>query len=142
MIGDAASTPTSRRTPLDHRGFRTLLLVIAIPPIAAVYLWRTLILPALSGALPADFSANYLAAAARIASGHDPYDLCVIQGCGSAPGSFTPLPLAGAQYVTNPTGQLRGTWNDTTHSLVQQQQGAETTTAPATRSQANLLSRS
>ena len=100
MIGEASSTPTSRRTPLDHRGFRTLLLAIATPPIAAVYIWRTIVLPALSGTLPADFSANYLAAAARIASGHDPYDLCVIQGCASTPGTFTPLPLAGAQYVT------------------------------------------
>jgi hypothetical protein len=102
VIREATPTPTSRRSPLDNRRFRTLLLVIATPPIAAVYLWRTLVLPALSGALPADFSANYLAAAARIASGHDPYDLCAIQGCGSSPGTFTPLPLAGAQYVTPP----------------------------------------
>jgi hypothetical protein len=100
VIGESTSTPNSRRTPLDHRGFRTLLLAIATPPLAALYLWRTIVLPALSGALPADFSANYLAAAARIASGHDPYDLCVIQGCATAPGTFTPLPLAGAQYVT------------------------------------------
>jgi hypothetical protein len=63
-------------------------------------MWRTLILPLIGGALPADFSANYMAAAARIASGHDPYDLCVIQGCAPTPGVFTPLPLAGAQYVT------------------------------------------
>ena len=97
MIGEVTST---RRFPLDNRRFRTLLLAIATPPIAAVYIWRTLILPALSGALPADFSANYLAAAARIASGHDPYDLCVVQGCSPTPGTFTPLPLAGAQYVT------------------------------------------
>jgi hypothetical protein len=100
VIGDAELTLRSRRSPLDNRRFRTLLLVIATPPIAVVYIWRTVILPALSGALPADFSANYLAAAARIASGHDPYDLCVIQGCAPVPGTFTPLPLAGAQYVT------------------------------------------
>ena len=100
MIGEAASAPTGHRSPLDNRRFRTLLLAIAAPPIAALYIWRTLILPALSGALPADFSANYLAAAARIASGHDPYDLCVIQGCSATAGIFTPLPLAGAQYVT------------------------------------------
>ena len=100
MIGEPTSTRASRRTPLDHRGFRTLILAIATPPIAAVYIWRTIVLPAMSGTLPADFSANYLAAAARIASGHDPYDLCVIQGCASTPGTFTPLPLAGAQYVT------------------------------------------
>ena len=100
MIGEAASTLRARKSPLDNRRFRTLLLMIAAPPIAALYVWRTLILPALSGALPADFSANYMAAAARIASGHDPYDLCVLQGCSPTPGTFTPLPLAGAQYVT------------------------------------------
>jgi hypothetical protein len=100
VIGEAASTSSSRRSPLDHRGFRTLLLAIATLPIAAVYIWRTVVLPALSGALPADFSANYLAAAARIASGHDPYDVCVLHNCAPTPGTFTPLPLAGAQYVT------------------------------------------
>ncbi|HZK74224.1 MAG TPA: hypothetical protein VFD88_09500, partial [Clostridia bacterium] len=78
------------------------MLVIAGIPITGVYVWRTLVLPALTGALPADFSANYMAAAARIAAGRDPYDLCVIQGCAPTPGVFTPLPLAGAQYVTPP----------------------------------------
>jgi len=67
-----------------------------------VYLWRTVILPVLAGAIPADFSANYMAAAARIAAGRDPYDLCIIQGCAPSSGTFTPLPLAGAQYVTPP----------------------------------------
>jgi hypothetical protein len=100
VIGEAASSSHSRRSPLDLRGFRTLLLAIATPPIAAVYIWRTVVLPALSGALPADFSANYMAAAARIASGQDPYDLCVLHNCAPTPGAFTPLPLAGAQYVT------------------------------------------
>ena len=99
MIGEPASTLTTRKSPFDNRRFRTLLLAIAAPPVAALYVWRTLILPTLAGALPADFSANYMAAAARIASGHDPYDLCAIQGCSST-GAFTPLPLAGAQYVT------------------------------------------
>jgi hypothetical protein len=100
VIGESASALRAHRSPLDNRRFRTLLLVIAAPPIAALYIWRTLILPALSGALPADFDANYMAAAARIASGHDPYDLCVLQGCAPTPGTFNPLPLAGAQYVT------------------------------------------
>jgi glycosyl transferase family 87 len=100
VSGEVSSTLTGRRSPLDSRRFRTLLLAIAAPPIAALYLWRTVILPALSGALPADFSANYMAAAARIASGHDPYDLCIIQGCSTATGTYTPLPLAGTQYVT------------------------------------------
>ena len=65
-----------------------------------LYLWRTLVQPALTGALPPDFSSNYMAAAARIASGRDPYDLCVIQGCATQGQTFTPLPLAGVQYVT------------------------------------------
>jgi hypothetical protein len=99
VIGEPAPTLTTRKSPFDNRRFRTLLLAIAAPPVAALYVWRTLILPTLAGALPADFSANYMAAAARIASGHDPYDLCAIQGCSST-GAFTPLPLAGAQYVT------------------------------------------
>src|SRR4029077_7769931 len=29
-----------------------------------------------------------------------PYDLCILQGCAPVTGTFTPLPLAGAQYVT------------------------------------------
>jgi hypothetical protein len=100
VIGELPADRATRRSALDNRGFRTVVLVIAAIPIAALYAWRTLILPALSGALPADFSANYMAAAARIAAGHDPYDLCALQGCAPVPGTFTPLPLAGAQYVT------------------------------------------
>jgi hypothetical protein len=100
VIGELPAARAARRSPLDNRAFRTALLLIAAIPIAALYAWRTLILPALTGALPSDFSANYMAAAARIASGHDPYDLCVLQGCAPVPGTFTPLPLAGAQYVT------------------------------------------
>ncbi len=74
--------------------------MIAGVPITLLYLWRTLIEPALTGVLPPDFSANYMAAAARIAAGRDPYDLCVIQGCAIQAQTFTPLPLAGPQYVT------------------------------------------
>jgi hypothetical protein len=64
--------------------------------------WRTLILPAITGALPVDFSANYMAAAAKIAAGRDPYDLCLIEGCAHPAQTFIPLPLAGVQYVTPP----------------------------------------
>jgi len=94
-----------RSSPLDNRRFRAALLILAGTPIAALYLWRTVVLPLAVGALPGDFSANYMAAAAKIAAGRDPYDLCAI-GVGFCPnrttGSFTPLPLAGAQYVTPP----------------------------------------
>lgn len=48
--------------------------------------------------MPEDFTVNYMAAAAKIRAGHDPYDLCVMQGCAQA----TALPLAGPQYVTPP----------------------------------------
>jgi hypothetical protein len=102
VVGESIGAKAHRRSPLDDRRFRSLLLVIAAVPISAIYLWRTLVLPILSGSLPADFSANYMAAAAKIAAGKDPYDLCVIQGCAQHAGTFTPLPLAGAQYVTPP----------------------------------------
>ena len=102
MIGELPPASATRKYPLENRRFRTWLLVMTAVPIGAVYLWRTVILPILAGALPADFSANYMAAAARIAAGRDPYDLCIIQGCAPPSGTFTPLPLAGAQYVTPP----------------------------------------
>jgi hypothetical protein len=88
--------------PLENRRFRSLLLIIAAVPIAALYVWRTLVLQLAAGMVPGDFSENYMAAAAKIAAGRDPYDICVIQGCAQTPGVFTPLPLAGAQYVTPP----------------------------------------
>ena len=92
----------TKRKALEDRRFRTVLLAIAGIPIAALYVWRTLVLPALTGALPSDFSANYMAAAAQIRAGRDPYDICIIQGCAHAAQTFTPLPLAGVQYVTPP----------------------------------------
>ena len=88
---EAPSTARTRKYPLENRRFRTLLLVVTAVPIGAIYVWRTVVLPIIAGGLPADFSANYLAAAARIASGKDPYDLCVITGCGPATG-LTPCP--------------------------------------------------
>jgi Glycosyltransferase family 87 len=102
VIGELRATKTTRRSPLDDRRFRTVLLVMSAVPLAAVYFWRTLILPVLLGRAPEDFGVNYMAAAAKIASGHDPYDLCIIvPGCAQAPVP-APLPLAGAQYVTPP----------------------------------------
>jgi hypothetical protein len=77
-----------------------VLLVVAGVPLVAVFLWRTALLPAITGALPDDFSVNYMSAAAKIAAGRDPYDLCLIQGCAHGAQVVTPLPLAGAQYVT------------------------------------------
>ena len=92
-----------RPFPLENAGFRALLLALAGVPIGVVYIWRSLVLPLALGVVPGDLSENYLAAAARIAAGQDPYDLCAIQACGgNASGGFVPLPLAGAQYVTPP----------------------------------------
>src|SRR6266550_2962073 len=76
--------------PLERAWFRSVLLIGAAIPIAALYAWRTVVLPLASGALPEDFTVNYMAAAARIASGHNPYDLS----------AATRLTVAGPQYVT------------------------------------------
>jgi hypothetical protein len=93
----------NRRSALDNPRFRGALLILSAAPISILYLWRTLVLPLAAGSLPGDFKENYLAAAARIAAGHDPYDLCAVQSCSGTPASgFVPLPLAGAQYVTPP----------------------------------------
>ncbi|HEY6115134.1 MAG TPA: hypothetical protein VI172_04170, partial [Candidatus Dormibacteraeota bacterium] len=80
----------ARRSALDNRRFRTVLLASAGIPIVLDYLWRTLVGPLLTGSMPLDFAENYLPAAAKIAAGRDPYDLCVIQGC-AAGGAYTPL---------------------------------------------------
>ena len=92
----------TRRSPLEDRRFRALLLALSGVPIAVLYVWRTLILPAVEGSLPQDFSTNYMAAAAKIAAGRDPYDLCLIEGCPQQGQAVTLLPLAGVQYVTPP----------------------------------------
>jgi hypothetical protein len=80
----------TRRSPLDDRRFRAVLLAIAGLPIAALYIWRTVIQPAVTDALPENFSANYMAAAAKIRAGWDPY------------GPLTPLSPAASQYVLPP----------------------------------------
>lgn len=73
--------------------FRSLLLVVAGVPVAATYVWQALIQPMLLGGYLGDFQESYLRAAARIASGRDPYDLCATMGC-SEP--------TGPQYVMPP----------------------------------------
>ena len=77
-------------SPLERAWFRSVLLIGAAIPIAALYAWRTVVLPLASGALPEDFTVNYMAAAAKIAAGHNPYDLS----------AATRLTVAGPQYVT------------------------------------------
>lgn len=82
-----------RRSALDNRGFRTLLLVVAGVPIAATYLWQALIQPLAFGAYLGDFQESYMRAARRLAAGLDPYDLCRTAGC---------LEPTGPQYVMPP----------------------------------------
>jgi hypothetical protein len=70
-----------------------VLLGLAGVPVALTYLWQALIQPVALGGYLGDFQESYLRAAARIASGKDPYDLCATMGC-SEP--------TGPQYVMPP----------------------------------------
>ena len=78
---------------LRNRHFRTLLLAISGVPIVALYLWQAVVQPIFLGGYLGDFQESYLRAAARIASGQDPYDLCSTMGC---------LEPTGPQYVMPP----------------------------------------
>lgn len=93
MIGELTATPPIRRSALDNRRFRTVLLAIAGIPIVATYLWQALIQPIFFGGYLGDFQESYMRAAARIAGGQDPYDLCATLGC---------LEPTGPQYVMPP----------------------------------------
>ena len=93
MIGELTSTPRTRRSALDNRRFRTVLLAIAGIPIVATYLWQALIQPIFLGGYLGDFQESYMRAATRIANGQDPYDLCATIGC---------LEPTGPQYVMPP----------------------------------------
>ena len=93
MIGELTSTPRTRRSALDNRRFRTVLLAIAGIPIVATYLWQALIQPIFLGGYLGDFQESYMRAATRIATVQDPYDLCATIGC---------LEPTGPQYVMPP----------------------------------------
>ena len=82
-----------RRTALDNRGFRTILLVVAGVPVAAQYVWQALIQPLAFGVYLGDFQESYMRAAQHLAQGRDPYDLCRTAGC---------LEPTGPQYVMPP----------------------------------------
>lgn len=69
------------------------MLGLAGIPIVATYLWQALIQPIFFGGYLGDFQESYLRAAARIAGGQDPYDLCATLGC---------LEPTGPQYVMPP----------------------------------------
>jgi len=83
----------TRRSPLDDRRFRAVLLAIAGVPIAALYVWQNVFLPIVVSGYLGDFTASYMRAAARLSAGQDPYDLCQTMGC---------LEPTGPQYVTPP----------------------------------------
>ncbi|HLQ16854.1 MAG TPA: glycosyltransferase family 87 protein [Candidatus Eisenbacteria bacterium] len=83
----------TRRSPLDDRRFRAVLLAIAGVPIAALYAWQNVFLPIVVSGYLGDFTASYMRAAARLSAGQDPYDLCQTMGC---------LEPTGPQYVTPP----------------------------------------
>jgi len=78
---------------LRNRRFRTVLLVVSGVPVSALYIWQSLIEPIFLGGYLGDFQESYMRAAARIAAGHDPYDLCATMGC---------LEPTGPQYVMPP----------------------------------------
>ncbi|HKC20836.1 MAG TPA: glycosyltransferase family 87 protein [Candidatus Dormibacteraeota bacterium] len=89
----ATQSLAMKRTALDNRNFRTLLLAIAGLPMGALYLWQALIQPLALGAYLGDFQESYMRAAQRLAHGQDPYDLCHTVGC---------LEPTGPQYVMPP----------------------------------------
>ena len=93
MIGELSAAPPVRRSALDNRRFRTVLLAVAGIPILATYLWQALIQPIFFGGYLGDFQESYMHAAMRIAAGQNPYDLCATTGC---------LEPTGPQYVMPP----------------------------------------
>ncbi|TME20676.1 MAG: DUF2029 domain-containing protein [Chloroflexi bacterium] len=93
MIGELSAAPPVRRSAVDNRRFRTVLLAVAGIPILATYLWQALIQPIFFGGYLGDFQESYMRAATRIAGGQDPYDLCATMGC---------LEPTGPQYVMPP----------------------------------------
>ena len=70
------------RLALLNRRFRSLLLVIAIVPTSALYLWQTLFRPIfIPGTGQIDFFEDYVGSAKLLASGIDPYSPCLSRAC-------------------------------------------------------------
>jgi len=93
VIGQAAAPVAARRSALDSRRFRDVLLVLAGVPIALTYVWQAILQPIFFSAYLGDFQESYLRAASRVAGGLDPYDLCATMGCAEP---------TGPQYVMPP----------------------------------------
>jgi hypothetical protein len=83
----------TRRSPLEDRRFRSLLLAIAGIPILLLYIWQSVVVPIAFGGYLGDLKESYLRAAAQLVAGRDPYDQCLAVAC---------LEPTGQQYVTPP----------------------------------------
>src|SRR5258708_40168913 len=96
MIGELRAANQSRRSPMENRRFRSLLLAIAGIPIAGTYLWQALLQPIFFGGYLGDLQESYLRAPGRLAAGQDPYDPCATMGClqPARPPDVVPPPLA------------------------------------------------
>ena len=92
----SAPAATDRLPALANPRFRGLLIVGAGIPILLLYVWQGVIQPLLLFDYFGDFQESYMRAAARLAAGQDPYDLCQTFGClePTGPQYVTPLPLA------------------------------------------------
>jgi hypothetical protein len=85
----------TRRSPLENRRFRSLLLALAGIPILLLYIWQSVIVPIAFGGYLGDLKESYLRGAAQLVAGRDPYDLC--HGLcldPSGQGYVTPPPVA------------------------------------------------
>jgi hypothetical protein len=87
---------SDRLPALANPRFRGLLVIGAGIPILLLYVWQGVIQPILFVGYLGDFQESYMRAAARLAAGQDPYDLCQTAGClePTGPQYVTPLPLA------------------------------------------------
>jgi hypothetical protein len=92
----SAPAATDRLPAMANPRFRGLLVAGAGIPILVLYIWQAVIQPLVFSGYFGDFQESYMRAAARLASGQDPFDLCQTVGClePTGPQYVTPLPLA------------------------------------------------
>lgn len=70
------------RRALANRRFQLVLLLLAGVPVAAAYLWRTVVAPiGYAGSDPVDFFEDYVPTGRMLANGLDPYSLCMSRAC-------------------------------------------------------------
>lgn len=81
-IDSTSIPPAGRRSALENRFFRDLLLAITGVPIGVMYAWQTLGMVLVPVAPPPnDFGHVYLTAARALAAGKDPYQACAAGAC-------------------------------------------------------------